>query len=353
MNGTEEEGTILKPAAYPVENDYEAYIKMYGTPPPPGWRPNHEVPHDFDRPEWMRQKGTGAMNASVETIPSVSKVRKRYKRGLVASILILVPIIVLALALFTRGWYSIESETGAERNDFPIETKDIFGYEHTVVIEHFSVNMNWNMEYGLFLMKGENHMIVHARDSSIELDEKQEDDFGGDNYRLEEEKEEAILTLIGGFLTIAVMIAFIPLGILAYFNKVPGFIPLAIAIMAALQLILAMVFFTVSFPGEVEKDQKLFDEVTSEDSGLGSEYDSLLQESFEGAFEGGSFGWSYYLTWATVPLIIGIGCMFIGVKKEGRWVSMQILEEDSFPITTQQESEPKPMGEGIRYHYRV
>jgi len=334
------------------QKEYDDYVKMYGHPPPPGWKPDHEVPHDFDRPAWMVASGLKDTKSDGPSAPIGRKVRKEYPRALVASVLISLPLILLLVSLFTGGWYSVENDVKAERGDVLAVVTDEQGNTTYREMEFASVENHWEFHYGLHGMSMEEEMDIYLRDpisgTEIENSTSLSKDYGSGD-----EGSTATITFVGGLIGVAAMIAVIPLGYMSSKSRISGIFPLAMALGAGLLLIIAMIFFSVGFPGRVEGSDIFRSDVIKSSVNLGPEFDSLILETFDGALEGGSFGWSYYLAWVSILLLIGTGCVFIGVKKDVRWVTSEVEEKGVSLDSFGREPEPQQPEEEVRYRYRV
>ena len=194
-------------------------------------------------------------------------------RGIIGACIPAISIILIFIAMFSNGWYSMEGDG----------EMDMYGYT-------FNYKLEGN--YGLREVDAD----IEVTGMGDEYSESGHEDLE------DEEKTVGTVTLVFLIISLVLIFAFVTVGIVAGLHLIPGWIPMLIGFVAIVCLIFPVIYYPIAQPDAVEEGSEEAEDMFSEED---------LQE----LFDSGTFGWSYYLTIGALVVLLPGPFMFIGIKK--------------------------------------
>jgi len=217
----------------------------------------------------------------------------------------------LFIALFSNGWYYIESKTQYESHDY-------YDYEYSSERVYY---------FGLSEVEGEYRYEDDDGDVDKDKESADYDDMEGEREADDAEGLFDIATLVFIFTLVGTIIAlgFVALGFLAGFRLIPGWIPLIVGIVASFCLMFGPIYMIAATPDAW--DEFLGNEFDDEDepqkgpwdSFWGSDSDSTTNEYSSSSWDNSwGPGWAWYLSFSLGIMMLAAGLLFIGIKRKRR-----------------------------------
>ena len=230
------------------------------------------------------------------------------KRGLFGVCMAAIPIILIFIAIFSHGWYTLAYDDTIVMEDIvitPYETMDYF---------ELDIEMYANM--GLSDVKNGIDTETTLRDSSMgDNTESFSDSSTGSHGDACENVSTVTLILL--IISLILIFSFIVTGIMASLHYLSGRIPKIVGFVAIFFLIFSVSYYPVFYPRALEKD---FEEEIGDSFFfvLPDEMEKEFSAYFDNLVDSGEIGWSYYLTIYALVILLPTPFMFKGIKKVKR-----------------------------------